>query len=257
MKTRPLWCIAKSASIREEPYSDSPELGRVKFGRQVSVSIENYEVINGRIKCTYRDSQFNGRKPTITGWVLLKALTNKRIDDYSCLYFNNLTGKRLPVMNRMSGEVTGHILPGEQVVVAAKVGDMCVTNKGWTRFEWLTKDREIFDHEGISVLLYGVLEWAVKDYKSILRQIKMYKYKDRTEFIELMDELENIILWFISDEYAMMFDSVPGRERLDDMNDEIGVDKKWLKDKFRIRDAITEKRKKKVKTRSDSGRRHT
>ena len=257
MKTRPLWCIAKNAAIREEPFSDSPELGRVKFGRQVSVNIENYEVINGRIKCTYRDSQFNGRKPTITGWVLLKALTNKRIEDYSCLYFNNLTGKRLPVMNRMSGEVTGHILPGEQVVVAAKVGDLCVTNKEWTRFEWLTKDREIFDHEGISFLLYGVLEWAVKDYKSILRQIKMYKYKDRTEFIELMDELENIILWFISDEYAMMFDSVPGRERLDDMNAEIGVDKKWLKDKFRIRDSITEKRKKKVKTRSDSGRRHT
>ena len=255
MKTRPLWCIAKSAAIREEPCSDSTELGRVKFGRQVSVNIEKYEVINGRIKCTYRDSQFNGRKPTITGWVLLKALTNKRIEDYSCLYFNNLTGKRLPVMNRMSGEVTGHILPGEQVVVAAKVGDMCVTNKGWTRFEWLTKDREIFDHEGISVLLYGVLEWAVKDYKSILRQIKMYKYKDRTEFIELMDELENIILWFISDEYAMMFDSVPGRERLDDMNAKIGVDKKWLKDKFRIRDSITEKRKKRVKTRSDSGRR--
>ena len=255
MKTRPLWCIAKSAAIREEPCSDSPELGRVKFGRQVSVNIENYEVINGRIKCTYRDSQFNGRKPTITGWVLLKALTNKRIDDYSCLYFNNLTGKRLPVMNRMSGEVTGNIMPGEQVVVAAKVGDMCVTNKGWTRFEWLTKDREIFDHEGISVLLYGVLEWAVKDYKSILRQIKMYKYKDRTEFIELMDELENIILWFISDEYAMMFDSVPGRERLDDMNAEIGVDKKWLKDKFRIRDSITEKRNKRVKTRSDSGKR--
>ena len=242
MKTRPLWCIAKSAAIREEPCSDSPELGRVKFGRQVSVNIEKYEVINGRIKCTYRDSQFNGRKPTITGWVLLKALTNKRIEDYSCLYFNNLTGKRLPVMNRMSGEVTGHIMPGEQVVVAAKVGDMCATNKGWTRFEWLTKDCEIFDHEGISVLLYGVLEWAVKDYKSILRQIKMYKYKDRTEFIELMDELENIILWFISDEYAMMFDSVPGRERLDDMNAEIGVDKKWLKDKFRIRDSITEKR---------------
>ena len=255
MKTRPLWCIAKSAAIREEPCSDSPELGRVKFGRQVSVNIEKYEVINGRIKCTYRDSQFNGRKPTITGWVLLKALTNKRIEDYSCLYFNNLTGKRLPVMNRMSGEVTGHIMPGEQVVVAAKVGDMCVTNKGWTRFEWLTKDREIFDHEGISVLLYGVLEWAVKDYKSILRQIKMYKYKDRTEFIELMDELENIILWFISDEYAMMFDSVPGRERLDDMNAEIGVDKKWLKDKFRIRDSITEKRNKRVKTRSDSGKR--
>lgn len=255
MKTRPLWCIAKSAAIREEPCSDSPELGRVKFGRQVSVNIEKYEVINGRIKCTYRDSQFNGRKPTITGWVLLKALTNKRIEDYSCLYFNNLTGKRLPVMNRMSGEVTGHILPGEQVVVAAKVGDMCVTNKGWTRFEWLTKDREIFDHEGISILLYGVLEWAVKDYKSILRQIKMYKYKDRTEFIELMDELENIILLFISDEYAMMFDSVPGRERLDDMNAEIGVDKKWLKDKFRIRDSITEKRKKRVKTRSDSGKR--
>ena len=263
MKARSLWCIVKSVAVREEPNANSPEVGRIEFGKQVIVEDELTGIANGRIMVCSYDSyeKDNKKKIYIKGWVLRSAFTEQKVEEYAKLHFDNLTGKRLPVKDSYRGKQVGWILPGEQVSVIAKVGNLCLTSKGWTGFHWLTKNREIFDQAGIGVLLYGVLEWAAKDYRSIVRNIKMYKYNNREEFCDMMKELENIILWFISDEYSMMFDPIPGRERLDDMNEELGIDKKWLKEKFRIRDAVVDKieekkRKKRVRKHRDSSGRH-
>lgn len=236
-----LYCVVKRAAVRELPDNESRIIRYITFGENVLTNC--LTPVNGKIEVEFHIRDKNGEN--ITGWVPLKAFTKYQVMDYGKLSFTNLTGKRLPVSNKYHGEKIGVIYPNEIVSVIARVHDWCLTNRGWTMFGWLTKDRDIFEQAEIDTLLYGVMEWAVKDYRKIVKKIRTVKYKNKTEFCEMMQELENIILWFISDEYSMMFNSVPGSERLDGLNEELGIDKKWLKEKFCIRDAIVERKNRK------------
>ena len=238
-KYKNIWCVVKSVSVREMPKSDSKELGRIKFGKQAVTAIDGIGEVNGRIKVTFRDStNDNKKKPTITGWALTKAFTEDHFEDYAKLYFDNKTGRKLPVADRYRGKAVGCILPGEQVAMIARFGEWCLTSRGWTKFKWLTKNRDIFDSDGLIYVFYGVLEQAVKDYKGSVQRIKQHKFSDPDEFCQLVEQIEGIRKWFTSNMYKMIFDSVPGKERLQDIDNEILVDAKWLNNQHRMKEEI-------------------
>lgn len=248
-KTRPLWCITKSVSIRKNPFpeDDNPVIGRVVFGKQVTAYGENLEVVNGRVKITLRDAaNIEKKKPSVTGWALLRGFTSERVEDFAGLYHRNLTGKKIPSARNYRGTADRFISPGERVAVYAKVGEWALTSKGWTKHKWLTKDRDI-DLESIPELYYAVLEQAVHDYKNCVTRIKKHKHHGPEEFCSLVWEINDITKFFVSPEYGLLNDSVPGQERLADLNEELMVDEKWLNDKRRMaRELTAGRRKRKV-----------
>lgn len=245
-KTIRLWCIAGKAVVRKDPDPDSEQIGTVLFGKSVKLN-ENSRAVNGRIEIQYQVGKEDKKQETITGWVNPAAFTRTEVEDYAKLYFQNKTGKRVPVAKRFHGNAEGFVNPNETVEMIAKVGAWCLTSRGWSKFKWFTKVRDIIDAEEMTTLIYGILARAVEDYRITVRRLKQHKHKGVDDFRQLMWQLDDLTEWFQSAEYNIMFDSVPGRERLNDLNEELMVDEKWLKEKHRVLEAIKDKKGRKRK----------
>ena len=238
--TKTIWCIVKSVNVRETPDKDSGIIGYVRFGRSATTPVDG-EVVNGMIQIKFIDYYNDNKKaPPKVGWATPKAFTDTVVESYAGLFFDNLTGCRLPVSMRYKGVATGCIMPGERVSMRARCGDWGLTNRGWTRFEWLTKDRSVFI-DAVPDLYFSVLERAVKDYKVSVMKLKIHKYDNGEEFCQIVDMLEDSALWLLDPECGGMVDTVPSKERFNDINEELAIDNKWIKNKLRMRKEIRDK----------------
>ena len=224
-----MWCVVKSAPVRTAPRLDADIVGTLRFKQLVYIHFSR-QTTNGMIEC---DSIVQNHKPNyrIIGWVPIKGLCKDRIEDYAGLYYQNLTGKRVPcTLNYYSRDVYTWILPGDVVQVIAVTGNWFLTEKGWTRAKWLTKCRDIFDQECMDTLIYNVLAQAVKDYCNAVRKIKQKKYGSDDGFVTCMSYISNVEHWFLSKTYREMFDPVPGDERLRDLMQKMEIDKEWMRE---------------------------
>lgn len=249
-RSKRIWCIVKRVPVREHPDKDSKEIGSIEFGNVVNTPVKP-ETVNGRIKVFYRINSKDGKKQTVTGWASLKAFTGVPVEDYSHLYYVNKTGKRVPVAMKYKGEVAGYVAPEEIVSMTARVGDWCLTNKGWSKWKWFTKHRDIIDQTRINTLCYAVIARASDDYRSCVKKLKKRKYKNGEEFCNLVWQMDDITKWFKSKEYAVMFDIVPGQKCLDILHSELMIDDKWLDERHRVLDSIVKQRGYKWKVRHD------
>ena len=155
--------------------------------------------------------------------------------------YRYFTDKR-QVFDEAIREVIGRIAPGERIAVIARVGDWCLTAKGWTLFKWLTKERDVFDSKALRDVYGAALSQAAKDYCRCIRHLRRLKKGDEDRFHDLMYQLDILVGWFLSDDYLAVFDTVPGNERLDKMNEQLGVDKDWLRELCRIYEEMDRKK---------------
>ena len=228
------YVVSEYAVMRKKPERDSPVLTKVPFAAYVTSFARKLE---GNVKVSYRESNRKGHY--YTGYVSAKALSTSPVEDYANLYYYNANDKRIPCVDRYNGKkLVGHIRPGEHVTVRAKCGDWCITNKGWTKIKWLTKDREICDMTGINSLLYAILGQAANDYCSDVKRLKTRRYKTLEEYCDICNDLEKIIVWFRGKKRVVKSDYVTVRERMDDLNDKMGVDATWIRRKLRARDFL-------------------
>jgi len=228
-----MWCVVKRAAVKEAPDVGSNTAFYLPFGKAVFIF---KKIKNGMIRILVNVEDKNGGKGIEkTGWISPAALTRYKVVDYARLKYINKTGKIIPTTLRYNGKVAGKIMPGEHVTMIAKVGKLCLTSRGWTKFEWLTKEHYISDQEALETLCYGILARAVQDYRICVKRLQAHRYKDDHKYRELLAELRNISAWFQSDEYKLMFDAVPGAERLKRLNESLGVDEAWLDEMFRDR----------------------
>jgi hypothetical protein len=240
--------VVKRAVIRKTPDSDSEVVGEIPFGKFVYITKDDCMIVNGKINVHFIRGKKKNTKTNnyVYGWMNIKAITNHIVKDYAGLFFTNNTGKNVPVADKYQGEAKRYILPGDKIAMVAKVGDWCLTSKGWSKFEWFTKCRDIFDNVALITLSYEIMKYAVTDYKTLVCKIKIGKYSDAKDYYEKVTEIERIVKFFRSTYYNVMFDAVPGEERLNDLNEELGIDQKWIDEKFRIKKEIKERRKRKL-----------
>lgn len=233
------YIIVKSAVIRQKPDNESDEVCTVSFGQ--SVNLLPVSPKGSWLLVEYKKNDGKHRK-TFKGWILRKALIKTKIEDYARLTFRICTGRRVPISMRYNDPaVYKYLKINEEVEMIARVGEWCLTNKGWTRFIWFEKETDVFDQEAIDYLFYSVLEQAVKDYRTAVNKLKQ-RFLDDESFIRAVLMIDDVTSWFLSDEYNLFFDGVPGKERLNDLNIDIGIDSAWLKDKHRHARYLQEKR---------------
>lgn len=242
-----MYCVVKRATIRKSFENDSEVVGEITFGKQVFVKRNEIIIVNGKIFIYFYTGANGGFSSEYNhGWVNFRAVTFETLKDYAGLFFTNETGKRIPVADRYQGDVKRYIMPGEQISMIAKVGDWCLTSKGWSKFEWFTKCRDILNSEALTTLCYEILKCAVDDYRTYVTKIKRGKYRDSKDFCEKVTEIEKIEKFFKSNYYKVMFDAIPGEERLKDLNEELLIDQKWIDEKKRIKEQIKKKKKQKA-----------
>lgn len=223
---RRLWCITKSAVIRKEPNPDGEIIDRCLFGQVFYW--DNKPTTNGFISVRYLKTKAPNERYT-QGWVYQKALTEYKVEDYACLYFQNETGKILPTYDKHTcQQKLSTIAPGEIVMVKARVGGLALTTKGWTGWDWLTKRRYIIDQQAIDDVMMSALAQAVKDYRHIVKYLKEHRYNSIVSFVGLVNQLENICIFFLDKGNFLYCDSVPGKDRLNDLNEELGIDMEWV-----------------------------
>lgn len=235
MDTKKTFYLIGNAVIRESPDRESKEVAVAEFGHSVT-SVRYSNVVNGRIYVHYRLYE-NNSSDVVRGWIPLKALTEGVYKDYAGLYFFNGHEKKVPVTAKYRKEVTDYILPGERVRVIASFGEWCFTSKGWTKFQWLSKDREIFDPAVMDILLSEVKVRAIKDYKLYFDRIVNHKYDSEKDFCELYNLFEEIMYWFESNEYKLLFDE-NGENSIDQINTYLGIDDNWIREMERKRNRL-------------------
>jgi hypothetical protein len=241
------WCVFKSVVVRDD---DGFDIGKIVFGQSVAVLERNSK----KSKIMFNSSKSYGiGKKFINGWVLNIALSYDPVEYMAKLFFRNISDKRLPVSNRYKGEIFGYIMPNEKVEMIAKCGKWCFTNRGWTMFEWLTKCGVDCDTGALNTLAYAVMTMAAKDYTLAVKKIKTGKCRDPESFSKAIGTIDEVTRWFKGREYNFYFDD-SGEEKLYWMNESLGIDKKWLKDKHRMYD---EMRRKGLVKKYDSSGRHT
>lgn len=233
------YVIVKSAIIRKKPDHNSNALYTVTFGKSVNLLPVN--PVGNWLLVEVKEN--NGKHKIIhKGWILRRALIKTPVEDYARLRFINCTGKTVPISMRYNDpNVYKYLKIGEAVSMIARVGDWCLTDKGWTRFHWFQKDTDVFDQHAIDYLFYSVLEQAVKDYRRAISKLKQRNLDDEG-FIRAIIMIDDVTSWFKSEEYKLFYDAVPGEERLRDLNQDIGIDSAWLKEKHRHARYLQEKR---------------
>ena len=249
VKDRLLYVVARSVTMTDTPYEDRKELKKIPFGTTLTKLNRACEVINGKIKVSLMVREGHGMKASkryITGWVPLIGVTADKIEDYAKLLYYNCMDKPIPTMSMYKGKKQiGRIMPGECVEVIAKVGHWGLTEKGWTIGKWLRRYRDIFDDKAAHTVMLGVLAWAATDYKKFVRMIRDKRYivvgnvkKTRANFMGIMSEIDVIKDWFENGNYAIFFDTASGNDRLNDFDNELGVNADWWKEQERIRKEI-------------------
>jgi len=235
------WVIVKSVKVRNR---DGEVIGSLRFGQLVYVFGKPK---NGRIgiKVTkLYDANTGSTKRTIptTGYIPVKALTTDTVHDLAGLYHTNITGKRIPVSATVGGEVAGYILPHEKVKAFAVCKGWCLTSKGWTMFKWLKKTPIDIEYGSGRELADSILCQAAKDYTNAVKRLKKGQLF-REQFMDTMAVLDEVTWWFANprSNYIIYFEHGTGRERLEWLNENLGIDQKWLDEKHRILNELKHK----------------
>lgn len=217
-----VYCVVKNAVLRKK---DGSIVFSIPFSNQF------------RVLSVTEDGLLYGEayKPNCRGYVKFrgfvnpKGFTDKKVHDMADLRFRNITGQRIPTALRFKGQASGWIAPDETVNVIAYTGGWMLTRKGWTKANWLKKERDIADFESMRTLVYAVITQTVKDYKTIIRKIQTGGRFAPGEYVKSTSELRMIRKWFYDGDYLKIFeDDVSGTERLDLLDKEMGVTEEWL-----------------------------
>ena len=236
------WVIVKSVKVRDGEEKDSPVVATLDFGQVVNVIAAPK---NGRvhITCHKIGKWERGGTKYHHGWIPEAALTQTEVVDYAKLFFRNKTGRKVPVTTGyQKTNVIGYIEPREKVAMIARAGEWCLTNKGWTKFQWFRKCVGEFDDENIADLANNIILQAAKDYSLAIEKIRK-GFINKESFLEQIGRVDEITSWFCSprSDYCLFFEAGTGAEKLDALNKHLRVDKKWLDDKHRILKELQEK----------------
>ena len=237
-----VWVKCKRTPLYDSNGEDRKLIRYAPFGERFEVLKKDMKQDGGLVRGLKR-SWDGSKKVASFFWIPLRAVTTKRVENYARLYYLNLNRNGIPVSAKyQSRKVIGRIAPGERISVIARVGDWCLTAKGWTLFKWLTKERDVFDSKALRDVYGAALSQAAKDYCRCIRHLRRLKKGDEDRFHDLMYQLDTLVGWFLSDDYLAVFDTVPGNERLDKMNEQLGVDKDWLRELCRIYEEMDRKK---------------
>ena len=230
--TRRMYCVAKCAQIKSRPTVNSRTITVVPFCGQVNLLSK--KPVNGMI---YVDVVGTDH---IRGWTSPRGFTKKFIRNQAGLFYCNKTGKLIPVTNAFqSRKIVGYIRPGEMVRMIADVDGWGLTEKLWTRFDLLTKDRTICDETAMDALVYSVVALAGKDFRSCVRRLRDGKCTCDLDFMITMERLIEVSEWLLSDEYKKVY-APPLRtsDPLGTLMAEEGVSKEWFKEQLKHYDEL-------------------
>lgn len=218
-----VWCVVKSAMLRKK---DGSLVFTIPFGSRFRVLSD---MGDGKYYGeTYK--RYGQGYTKYRGYVSAAGFVNEEVIDMAYLRFKNITGQRIPVTMRFKGKADGWINPDEVIHVIAYTNGWMLTGKGWTKAEWLRKERGIEDYESMKTVVYAVITQAVKDYSAIVRKMQSgirWKLKD---FPDAITELRLIRKWFHDGDYLKIIeDSMTGDERLQCLDRELGVTDEWLR----------------------------
>lgn len=228
------WCVAKTATVRND---DGEAIEKLHFAMPVWVMDEGA----ARSYVSYVDGKH--RK---NGWVVNAALAEHPVRDYAGLFYENKTGKTIPVYNRFRGVKVGTLPKNSVVSVLAVCGAWCLTNKGWTMFRFLKKQIGDFFHENANSLFIAIMIQAAKDYQNAIKKIRTGKCYYPEDYAREFGVIDEVTRYFTGKSYEMYFGNDDGKEKLRWLNENLGVDDKWLKEKRRIYEEL-QMRTKKVK----------
>lgn len=225
-KTYARWIVTKSAKVRSELGDEI--IDNLPFRKQC------WELFNNGGKRSLVEYVGDDNRKH-TGWVLNIAMTDKQINDYAHLLYENKNGKRVPVSNRYRGDVNGYINSGETVEVYFETDGWCLTNKGWTLLKFLKKRPGEFFDDYAKNLCTAIMLQAVKDYQIAIDRLKKGKCKDKDEYEKTFGMIEEITVFFNESEIR--------RGKFEKLNENLGVTKKWLKEKRRIYETLKAEKK--------------
>lgn len=222
-KPRYVYCVVKSALLREKS-------GKVICSVPFANPFRVIEIMDdGSIYGEAYKPQGKGYLK-FRGFVNASGFTRHRITDVSHLYYRNITGQKIPTAIRYKGKQVGFIDKNEVVNAIAYVNGWMLTGKGWTKAEWLCKQRDIADYESMKTLVYAVITQTVKDYRRIIHKIRNGGRFSRHEFADPIAELRMIREWFNNGDYLKILeDDATGQERLEMLDKELGVREEWMK----------------------------
>lgn len=224
-RPRYVYCIMKSATVRKR---DGEYLCTIPFGSAFRLLEQDNEGwIYGETSRTDHNGFTTFNK--CRGFVNSKGFTFDKVIDMASLFYKNISGKRIPVSLRINGDVIGWIEPGKTVSAIALAGNWMLTNQGWTKAEWLEKQKDIGDYESMKTLAYAVITQTVKDYTKIIHKIQSKKRFSTGEFVDAVAEVRQIRKWFRDGDYLKILeDTMTGEERLEILDKELGVTDEWM-----------------------------
>lgn len=229
-----MYVCVKSAVIKDKP--DGNPMYTAKFGTRVSRDF-NHEITDGRVYVKF----YKRRRANYAcyGWIPYKALTSDQIVNHAKLFYRNRMNRPVPVTDKRFGEnVIGTVQPGARVKMIASVGPWCITDRGWSKFEWFEKDKTIdCQDDQIEKVWDAVIRQVVHDYTSSVKRIREKKYRSADDYKECVCTIMDINKWFVGKEYRFLYGD-SGKRRLENMNENLRVDEKWLKEQKRILDRI-------------------
>lgn len=222
-----VFCVVKSAVLRDE---NGNQVKVLPFGTQFKV-LQTWS--DGRYYGETIRTDYNGTVRAYErykGFVRSAGFSKYRVFDMAGLLYRNKMGKRIPVSLRYRGDQDGWIEPNTVLKASASVDGWMLTDKGWTKSEWLAKVRDIDDPETMKNLVYAVITQTVSDYKRLIRRFQTgFRYVPG-EYTDSVAELMIIRQWFQSGNYLKIFeDSMTGEERLQMLDNELGVTEEWIK----------------------------
>lgn len=225
MDSKPIYvyCVVKSTTLRKK---DGSFVCSIPFSNQFRVL---NDMGNGQL---YGEAyKPDGKGYTkLRGYVKAAAFTKHKVIDMAHLHYRNITGQRIPVAARYKGQASGWIGKDEIVNVIAFVNGWMLTGNGWTKANWLKKERDIGDFESMKTLVYAVITQTVKDYTRIIRKLQTGIRYVPGEFIDSIAEMKMIRKWFYDGDYLKIFeDNMTGEERLKCLDKELGVTEEWVK----------------------------
>lgn len=225
-KPKYVYCVMKNAVVRKR---NGEYLCTIPFGSPFKKLEENEEGWIYGETVRYDRNGYNAYVK-YRGFVNSRGFSEQKVIDMSLLLYRNIAGRKIPVSMRIGGKICGWIEPMAIVKALAQVDGWMLTNSGWTKTEWLQKQKDIGDYESMRTLVYAVIMQTVKDYTKIIHKIQSKKRFATGEFIDCVAEVRQIRKWFRDGDYLKVFeDTMTGEERLEMLDKELGVTDEWMK----------------------------